>query len=252
MSDPMPSMTQRLAAMHELHFELSAAESTDEVCRRAVSRGRFYTGIDRIGIWLLDLDDPRWFFGSYGIDEIGSVRDERSSRVPLDPHVYDADFFERRVPYRFMPGHSVYDDTHREVGRADLVVAPMWNGTLSIGTVCADTFLNRRSMTEDDCELAALLARMVGHLVTIKRSEEKLRESAYELERLATTDELTGFLNRRTGIQLLEHLITLSRRTSDTVSVCFLDLDRLKRINDTLGHRADLAMYAQKRAHKRW
>lgn len=236
MADEELSLTRRLEMMHEFHFELAAADGIDELCRRAVDRGRSHVGMDRIGVWFLDPADAHWFHGSFGIDENGNVRDERAARVRRDPAIYDDDFFQRRIQFRRWKQSPIYDERHNIVGHGELIVAPVWNGTDSIGALAADNHITGRESSEEDCQLLVLLARMIGHLVTIKRTEQRLRESALELEELATIDGLTGLLNRSTGIRILHHQVTLSRRTAQPLTVCFLDLDGLKQINDEQGH----------------
>ena len=56
--------------------------------------------------------------------------------------------------------------------------------------------------------------------------------------RLATTDHLTGLLNRNRFMEELDHTITLARRHNTQGVVLFLDLDRFKAVNDTHGHGA--------------
>ena len=68
------------------------------------------------------------------------------------------------------------------------------------------------------------------------KAEEELRESKNELEKLAATDTLTGLANRRAGIMFLEQQIHLSRRNGFTLTVCFIDVDGLKTVNDIQGH----------------
>ena len=55
---------------------------------------------------------------------------------------------------------------------------------------------------------------------------------------LAIRDPLTGLLNRRSFIEHLEHAITYATRHNDRIAVLFMDLDKFKNINDTLGHEA--------------
>jgi diguanylate cyclase (GGDEF)-like protein len=54
----------------------------------------------------------------------------------------------------------------------------------------------------------------------------------------AMTDALTGLYNHRYFQERLEREMKLADRNDDNVSLILLDLDHLKRINDTLGHRA--------------
>ncbi len=59
-----------------------------------------------------------------------------------------------------------------------------------------------------------------------------------ELERRATTDELTGCLNRSAVIAALEHTLAAGRSGMLGVAVVFVDLDGFKEVNDTFGHTA--------------
>jgi diguanylate cyclase (GGDEF)-like protein len=64
--------------------------------------------------------------------------------------------------------------------------------------------------------------------------ERKLAEQ--RANELAIRDPLTGLLNRRSFIEHLEHSITYALRHNDRIAVLFLDLDKFKNINDSLGH----------------
>lgn len=63
------------------------------------------------------------------------------------------------------------------------------------------------------------------------------------LQRLAMVDELTGLYNRRGFLSLAKQHLKLARRTQTGFWLIFLDVDRLKQINDTFGHNeGDLAL----------
>ena len=63
-----------------------------------------------------------------------------------------------------------------------------------------------------------------------------LKNSLVKTRELAQTDGLTGLLNARTFFGLVEEERLRSIRYAHPFTVCFLDLDNFKQINDRLGH----------------
>lgn len=58
------------------------------------------------------------------------------------------------------------------------------------------------------------------------------------VEEMATTDKLTGLLNRQTLDLLFQQSINLSKRAGEPLSIILADLDHFKDINDKMGHLA--------------
>jgi diguanylate cyclase (GGDEF)-like protein len=87
--------------------------------------------------------------------------------------------------------------------------------------------------------LAGLLGRMSWQLMQarLREGETKLAH-AQRVEYLAYHDGLTGLPNRSMFSRVLSQSISEAQRYDRRLAVAFLDLDRFKQINDTLGHEA--------------
>lgn len=72
----------------------------------------------------------------------------------------------------------------------------------------------------------------------LKQRREELERANHELAHRAYHDALTGLPNRLMLRDRVEQAIARAQRNQTTLAVLFIDLDRFKAINDTLGHRA--------------
>jgi diguanylate cyclase (GGDEF)-like protein len=85
--------------------------------------------------------------------------------------------------------------------------------------------LETRFVTRDKNTVLAI----VRDITERKAAEAKIYNLAYY-------DELTDLPNRELFIQSLEQTISVAKRDNEKFALLFVDLDRFKRINDTLGH----------------
>jgi diguanylate cyclase (GGDEF)-like protein len=76
---------------------------------------------------------------------------------------------------------------------------------------------------------------LVGGVVTFRDMTDATRRHN-ELQKLAQFDELTGLPNRGLFVEQLARAMGRSQRKSAPLAVLFIDLDRFKSVNDTLGH----------------
>jgi diguanylate cyclase (GGDEF)-like protein len=93
--------------------------------------------------------------------------------------------------------------------------------------------------------LAAMLpamALLAGRLTRLRersrRQRHELAEALARIQELATRDELTGLINRRHMVELLEQERQRCVRSGHTFCVAIIDIDHFKQINDRFGHAA--------------
>jgi diguanylate cyclase (GGDEF)-like protein len=76
---------------------------------------------------------------------------------------------------------------------------------------------------------------LMGGVITFRDVTESRRRTT-ELEKRAQFDDLTGLANRTLFAEQLTRAIGRSQRKSAPLAALFIDLDRFKSVNDTLGH----------------
>jgi diguanylate cyclase (GGDEF)-like protein len=124
---------------------------------------------------------------------------------------------------------------HRSLERHPDGVAVLVVPTTCAVAVLVVLFHGTRTPLPDTAEILALAAG----LAVITRTAMSFREirDVAVVRRQARTDELTGLANRRSFAEALDRA-TAASLAGRSVAVLILDLDRLKEVNDFLGHSA--------------
>lgn len=101
-----------------------------------------------------------------------------------------------------------------------------------------ETRLRRKNGDVMEAEMFAELIdlRGVPHVLSVIQDTTERRAFERELERMALHDSLTGLGNRTLFRDRLEHGLVTGDRQGALVAVLFVDLDRFKVVNDSLGH----------------
>lgn len=127
---------------------------------------------------------------------------------------------------------SGYDQNFlRKLGMLSGLLVPLIMRERVLGVMFLQDCAQSRAWSIDDVSLIGSLADNLS--VAIENAE--LHQ---ERERQAVTDGLTGVANRRSFNETFSREFERARRYGETLSLVVIDLDFLKKINDTYGHQA--------------
>ena len=161
-------------------------------------------------------------------------------------------------PREYREGSTLHDVAHGDLqlayGSADDADAPLAEGR---GSYCVAPLVARdvvrgmlyaddppgEEITENQLRVMLDFASQAAIAVENARLYEETRRLLEETQRLAHTDSLTGIPNRRALNEMLDRELHTSERYDTPFAFIILDLDDLKKINDSGGHSlGDLAL----------
>jgi diguanylate cyclase (GGDEF)-like protein len=139
-------------------------------------------------------------------------------------------------------GHESDIDKPLEDTKGSYCIAPLVARDVVRGMLYVDTPPNAE-VTENQLRVLLDFAAQAAIAVENARLYEETRRLLEETQRLALTDSLTGIPNRRALNELLDRELHNSERYDSPFAFVILDLDDLKKINDSGGHSlGDLAL----------
>ncbi len=131
------------------------------------------------------------------------------------------------------------DNFYREL-RERLARAGRWDGELWVRRRDGSDFPAWLSVAESrDAD-----GRCTGQVFAFS-DISRLKRQEQEIWHQANYDSLTGLANRHLFLARLEQALSTARRRQSVVGLMFIDLDRFKWVNDTLGHEAGDAVLVE-------
>ncbi len=137
----------------------------------------------------------------------------------------------------------LYEDERRRWEREEIkvptrsaVALPFWMKEQQIGVFFLRTTGDDPPLTRADAQFAETVIKTAVSAIEKAYDFESAVSDKQRLEKLASTDALTGCMNRRALAEALAQELDRARRYNLALTVMLADLDRFKSINDTRGH----------------
>ncbi|PRY14676.1 putative bifunctional diguanylate cyclase/phosphodiesterase [Kineococcus rhizosphaerae] len=228
-----------LAAVAALAEEAARGVGPDDLLRRLVDVvAEHLDGVDGVGVVVADGAALRLVHVSgAGVDEPETVQDVLQSGPCQDAALSGAEVVVDDLTDPAQTAWPEFVDLALGVGLRSVVAVPLANH----GRVWGVLDLYRRqpgTWREQELHWARVVAHLAASYLSIATDRDRAQRAQQALEHASTHDALTGLPNRVLLFDRLEHSLSAARRHGRAVAVLFIDLDRFKAVNDTLGHAA--------------
>jgi diguanylate cyclase (GGDEF)-like protein/PAS domain S-box-containing protein len=183
----------------------------------------------------------------------GFVLQARSGAIEVRASHLRGNAFISHIPTECASLERTSDSSSGSVSLPCWIATPIVSGAEPFGALmfCSDNPGDTRAFTAHERELIELMAKGIGRSAyerQLHADRERLTERLSEQVRL---DPLTALSNRSYFSDCLERALANAERERTGLALLFIDLDRFKQVNDTLGHTTGDAVLQQVAARLR-
>ena len=218
-----------LERLAKIQASISRRAPLPEVLDAVVEGAHALLGDEVVGLRLVDHDDPAHMtmVSSLGVSHAVLAA---AMRTPVSKGAGGLAIVEDRVVV-------VSDYQNTDLAIEEFVgdrlqcalAAPIHEDGRAVGSITVATHRAGREYTDTDCEMLVALADHASIALNDAKAVDQMRHLAYH-------DALTGLPNRLLFFEHLSHAVANAGRTGAGLAVLYLDVDRFKLVNDSLGH----------------
>lgn len=214
-----------LSAFSEIDRTILTTVDMRQVAEIALTCIQEISGVKVTSLGLLEADSPGRTQVYLRVGSGPTIRDELPS--PLDLSGADA---SQRKWSRSLSLPASYRAALHQHGAKYLYLLPIARADKVWGVVVLGHDEQTALSSEQAVGLAGVIDRLAVALSSVARDKQLHDQAHY--------DSLTGLPNRRYLMEMLQQQLARARRERQPLAVLYIDLDRFKRTNDTLGHAA--------------
>lgn len=218
-----------LERLAKIQASISRRAPLPEVLEAVVEGARALLGDEVVGLRLVDHDDPghMTMVSSLGVSHAVLAA---ALRTPVSKGAGGLAIVEDRVVI-------VSDYQNTDLAIEEFVgdrlqcalAAPIHEDGRAVGSITVATHRSGREYSDTDCEMLVALADHASIALNDAKAVDQMRHLAYH-------DALTGLPNRLLFFEHLAHAVANAGRSGAGLAVLYLDVDRFKLVNDSLGH----------------
>ena len=226
-----------LGAIHTLATTIDGDFEVRDVLRQLLAATTAVLQVDGAGVLVPDADGGlRLACASPGpAEELARLQEERQEGPSYDSHQQGAGInIEDVTAAGTWPA---YQQAAATLGVRAVAAVPLRSRGRAWGVL--DVYRSAPDrLTEPELTALGTLALLATTCLVVEEDRSRAMDAQHELARRAMHDPLTGLTMRWVLLEQLQHALARRARRPETVAILFIDLDGLKYVNDTLGHRA--------------
>lgn len=257
----LASQLSYMKSLHEISLRFTKATSIHSLCRIAIELGREKLQIDRMGIFLCDMDTAT-MWGTWGTDPHGNVVDRSDFQQEMPNTLFMEEAFTKQNELIVKENVPLYFGK-KQVGIGWNIMMAMWDGDECIGWIAADNLLYRTQLDQPKKEAIKLLAASVCQkIVKLRETEaalarsERLQARCGELEDklnklsrqsaitqrqerwMGTVDNKTGLPNTAYFTSCLDGFLNQAKKEKKKVAAFAVNIDSFRAYRKTYGEMA--------------
>ena len=208
----------------------------DEKCFRLIAENLYiYSGFKSAYVYLYEDTPSLLMDGSWSVPK----------HVLLQTFCKDGKATYLTGSERFMPSNMIFDNSYTpNERRHTMVLTPLFTNETQHGLLLCETDFATFSMVYPSTlqlgislEFLSLIKQEMATQNRLEQTMKEIRDKNDQLNAISVTDELTGLYNRRGFFEVVSRTLNDKRSTGAEGLVGYIDMDSLKQVNDSFGHK---------------